>query len=248
VRGIISFNLASPENAPTVATETVLTATADASTGAKGQSTDDGNSRSGSSLSSSKLPAIDDTLPAQLHVYAGANKQEASSQGRHHWQEKVLPQVVEFYHSCCRGTSATEEKVLPHAQVSSSDAALSKMAGHSKSQQKLFFVICGDGLLSCTVAAALLVAFHDISSVNLTPLLHVYSSVPNLLEKQQPRTAKADVPSSPPRRHQLPCPSRSKDDVRECFAAMQLYIPLTSQVPRRLMKELNIFFSTPQQR
>ena len=102
-------------------------------------------------------------------------------------------------------------------------------------------IVCEDGMLSCTAALSLLLS-HYHTSIDFNTRLPCpqgsaspgLASTPGRQRERQREREKQGV-----------CiPSRSKEEIKTCLTALQMHVPFADQLPRRLVKELNMYFAS----
>lgn len=111
-------------------------------------------------------------------------------------------------------------------------------------------IICEDGMLSCSAALSLLLS-HYHTSIDFSTRIPCPMSAPPISSSSSSSastTVCGRVRQGQGERHEQGCavrvPSRSKEEIRMCLAALQMHVPFADQLPRRLVKELNMFFTS----
>ena len=184
-----------------------------------------------------------DSIPG-LILRAGLSKKDSSGGGRSLWCESLIPACLAFYRTHC----LIDEN---HSQMHL--CPTSSMCNGS------ILIICEDGILSCTVAMAILLS-HYRTTFEFDTLLPIPQSLcpaavrsaadtNGVIQNGKPKSSQSPLrllpPSEPLRPSPLPKAMRlSKGDIRACLSVLQMYLPMADQIPRRLIKELNMFFSS----
>ena len=207
-----------------------------------------------------------------LIVRAGSNKKESSGQKRSLWCDDILPACLAFYREHCgrdeRGQGSTDgssqgqendldkniedigmDAVKGHDSCSGSNVQVSAVQKLPQSSNGSILIICEDGMLSCTAAMTLLLSCYRTSYEFNIPLS---LSLPQAISTPLIRPPNSSIMSTssnilthcppPPSSYKRPC--LSKEDIRACLSVLQMHVPSSDQMPRRLMKELNMFFSS----
>lgn len=95
-------------------------------------------------------------------------------------------------------------------------------------------IVCEDGMLSCTAALSLLLShYHTTIDFN--------THLPCLPKAVSASTSGRDRGRG---RQAVSTPFKSKDEIKTCLSALQMHVPFADQLPRRLVKELNMFFTS----
>ena len=176
-----------------------------------------------------------------LILRAGLSKKDSSGEGRSLWCESLIPACLAFYRTHC----LTDARM--HLCPTSS------MCNGS------ILIICEDGILSCTAAMAILLS-HYRTTFDFDTLLSIPQSLcpaavrsasdtNGVIQNEKLASSQSPLHLLPPseslRSSPLPHTMRlSKGDIRACLSVLQMYLPMADQIPRRLIKELNMFFSS----
>ena len=193
---------------------------------------------------SNPIPTYD-SIPG-LILKAGLSKKDSSGEIRSLWCETIIPACLAFYGTHC--LVDVNQSQMPLCPTSA-------MCNGS------ILIICEDGILSCTAVMAILLSHYRTTFEFDTLLSNPQSLCPQVVLSaadahrviQNEKETSSDSPLPLP----LLSPSvplclspvshtirLSKGDIRACLSVLQMYLPMADQIPRRLVKELNMFFSS----
>lgn len=206
-----------------------------------------------------------------LLLRAGSSKKECSGQSRALWCEELLPACAAFYRQHCVVSSSSNGNSNSSGSSRSSNSHVEEEKDHGKEREDgtekgqeeqdipspsvnaRLLIICEDGMLSCTAALSLLLS-HYHTSINFNtrlPFSALTSSPSSATACGRVRRGQGEREGDTQERGErqgqgraVRVPSRSKEEIRMCLTALQMHVPFADQLPRRLVKELNMFFTS----
>ena len=194
----------------------------------------------------------EDILPACLAFYRvhcvsdGYSQGKGSVDGSSQMQENDLEEAVTDL------DKNIEDSGMDAVKGHDSYSGNSVQVPASKEPQSVngsILIICEDGMLSCTAAMTLLLScYHTSYEFNIprSPSLPQPITIPPTRSPNSNMTSTSSNVLThcppPPSSYKRPC--LSKEHIRACLSVLQMHVPSSDQMPRRLMKELNMFFSS----